>query len=204
MYRAILSRFFLLILSAILLAGCASTRSVMEWQDEAWSGKLDNILVIAAVEDNARRRSIEDAYVDDFAANSVAAIPGYTFISSTTALSRETVEAAIAGQDLDAVLVTRLAGVDEVEEYQPPTSFTHYSSYHRYYSHSMRYSSPGYYRKYQVLMLETNLYDTATKQLIWSMQSESIDASAPQNVIDGQIALTIKRLVARGLVDSAE
>ena len=37
-------------------------------------------------------------------------------------------------------------------------------------------ASAGYYRKYQVLMLETNLYDTATQQLIWSMQSESIDA----------------------------
>ena len=204
MYSAMFSRIYLLILSAILVAGCASTRSVMEWQDDAWSGKLDNILVIAAVEDNARRRAIEDAYVEDFAANSVGAIPGYTLIPSAKELSRETVEAAIAGQDLDAVLVTRLAGIDEVEEYQPPTSHTHYRSYHRYYSHSMRYSSPGYYRKYQVLMLETNLYDTATKQLIWSMQSESIDASAPQKVIDGQIALTIKRLVARGLVDSGQ
>jgi hypothetical protein len=204
MYSAMFSRIYLLILSAILVAGCASTRSVMEWQDEAWSGKLDNILVIAAVEDNARRRAIEDAYVEDFAANSVGAIPGYTLISSATELSREAVEAATAGQDLDAVLVTRLAGIDEVEEYQPPTSYTHYSSYHRYYSHSMRYSSPGYYRKYQVLMLETNLYDTATKQLIWSMQSESIDASAPQKVIDEQIALTIERLVAHGLVTSAE
>ena len=204
MYIVMFSRFYLLMLLATLVAGCASTRSVMEWQDETWSGKLDSILVIAAVEDNARRRAIEDAYVKDFAANSVGATPGYTLISSATELSREIVEAAIAGQDLDAVLVTRLAGVDEVEEYQPPTSFTHYSSYHRYYGHSMRYSSPGYYRKYQVLMLETNLYDTATRQLIWSMQSESIDASAPQKVIDGQIALTIKRLVARGLVTSAE
>ena len=204
MYKAMFLKLILLIPSAILVVGCASTDSVMEWQDEAWSGKLDSILVIAAVEDNAHRRSIEDAYVEEFAANSVGATPGYTLISSTTALSRETVEAAIAGQDLDAVLVTRLAGVDEVEEYQPPTSYNHYRSYHSYYSHSMRYSSPGYYRKYQVLMLETNLYDTATRQLIWSMQSESLDASAPQKVIDGQIALTIKRLVARGLVDSAE
>ncbi len=204
MHRAMLSRFLLLMLSSILLAGCTSTRSVMEWQDEAWSGKLDNILVIAAVEDNARRRSIEDAYVENFAAQSVGATPGYTLISNASELSRETVETAIAGQDLDAVLVTRLAGVEEVEEYQPPTSFTHYSSYHRYYSHSMRYSSPGYYRKYQVLMLETNLYDTTTKQLIWSMQSESIDSSAPQKVIDEQIALTIERLVAHGLVTSTE
>ena len=204
MHRAMLSRFLLLMVSSILVAGCASTRSVMEWQDEAWSGKLDNILVIAAAEDNARRRSIEDAYVEEFAAQSVGATPGYTLISNTSELSREIVEAAIAGQNLDAVLVTHLAGVEEVEEYQPPTSFTHYSSYHRYYSHSMRYSSPGYYLKYQVLMLETNLYDTTTKQLIWSMQSESIDSSAPQKVIDEQIALTIERLVAHGLVTSTE
>ena len=204
MYNSMFSRFFLLILSATLVMGCTSTRSVMEWQDETWSGKLDNILVIAALEDNVRRRAIEDAYVEDFAGLSIDATPGYTLISNATELSRESVEAAIAGQDLDAVLVTRLAGVEEVEEYQPPTSYTHYSSYHRYYSHSMRNSSPGYYRKYQVLMLETNLYDTATKQLIWSMQSESIDASAPQKVIDEQIALTIERLVAHGLVTSAE
>jgi len=204
MRREILPGSVISILSIILVAGCASTRSVVEWQDEGYAGKLDNILVIAAIEDNARRRAIEDAYVEDFAASSVGATPGYTLISSTTGLSREIVEAAIAGQNLDAVLVTRLAGVEEVEEYQPPTTYTHYRSYHRYYAHSMRYSSPGYYRKYQVLMLETNLYDTVTKQLIWSMQSESIDASAPQKVIDAQIALTIDRLIARGLVDSGQ
>ena len=106
MHRAMLSRFLLLMVSSILVAGCASTRSVMEWQDEAWSGKLDNILVIAAAEDNARRRSIEDAYVEEFAAQSVGATPGYTLISNTSELSREIVEAAIAGQNLDAVLVT--------------------------------------------------------------------------------------------------
>ena len=58
MYKAMFLKLILLIPSAILVVGCASTDSVMEWQDEAWSGKLDSILVIAAVEDNARRRSI--------------------------------------------------------------------------------------------------------------------------------------------------
>ena len=58
MYKAMFFRFLLLMLSTTLVVGCASTSSVMEWQDEAWSGKLDNILVIAAVEDNTRRRAI--------------------------------------------------------------------------------------------------------------------------------------------------
>ena len=204
MRRVILPGFLIMLLSIVLMAGCAGTRSVMEWQDEGYSGTLGNILVIAAVDDNARRRSIEDAYVAEFAANSVNATPSYTLIPDASALSRETVDAAIVGQNLDAVLVTRLAGVEEVEEYQPPVSFTHYSSYHQYYAQAMTYSNPGYYRKYKVLMLETNLYDTASQKLIWSMQSESIDASAPQKVVDGQIGLTMKRMVARGLVDSGQ
>ena len=172
----------------------------MEWQDEAFSGKLDNILVIAAVEEKAQQRAVEDAYVKQFGEVGVNAIPGYTLLADETVLSRATVEAAIAGQALDAVLVTRLAGVEEVEEYQPPSRIEHYRSYHRYYAHAREFSSPGYYIKYKVLTLETNVYDTASQQLIWSMQSESLDSSAPREVIGEQIVLTVERLAARGLL----
>jgi hypothetical protein len=204
MRRAISPRFLLPLLSAILLAGCASTRSIVEWQDEAYSAKLDNILVIAALEDQTKRRAVEDAYVDGFVGVAVDAIPGYTLIANEAILSRETVEAAIAGQNFDAVLVTRLVGVEDVEQYQPPSRVGHYQSYHSYYAHARSFSGPGYNIKYKVLTLETNLYDTATQQLIWSMQSESIDPSAPQEVIDEQIKLTVERLVARGLVGSGQ
>jgi len=54
-----------------------------------------------------------------------------------------------------------------------------------------------------MLTLETNLYDTASRQLIWSMQSESLDSSTPQEVIDEQIVLSVERLVAKGLLPSA-
>jgi hypothetical protein len=202
MRRANSSRYLVPLLSAFLLSACASTRSVVEWQDEDYAAKLDNILVIAAVENETRRRAIEDAYVERFAGVSVDATPGYTLIANDVTLSRETVEAAIAGQKIDAVLVTRLAGVEEVEQYQPPSGIDHYHSYHGYYAYARSYSSPGYYIKYKVLTLETNLYDTATQQLIWSMQSESVDSSAPQEIIDEQIELTVKRLLARGLLES--
>jgi len=183
-----------------MLGACASTRPVMEWRDEGFSGQLNHILVIAALDKVTQRHSIEDGYVEALTAIPVTAVPSYTLMDSDLELSRETVDAAIEGQGFDAVLVTRLLGIEEVEEYQPPVSYDHYRSYHRYYQRSLDYSSPGYYRRYKILTLETNLYDTATQELIWSMQSETIDPSAPQDVIKAQIILTIERLTQGGLI----
>jgi hypothetical protein len=202
MLQSISLRSILLLLLATLLGSCATTRPVTVWQDEAYVGKLDNILVIAAVEKEGRRRAIEDAYVERFGAASIGATAGYSVIDSAENLSRETVEEAIAGRSIDAVLVTRLAGVEEIKEYQPPSSYEPYRSYHRYYAHAREFSSPGYSVTYKLLTLETNLYDSVTRQLIWSMQSESIESSAPQKVIDDQIDLTVKQLLERGLVAS--
>jgi hypothetical protein len=50
------------------------------------------------------------------------------------------------------------------------------------------------------LTLESNLYDTTTQQLVWSMQSENFDPSTPAKVIEQQIGLTIEILSERGLV----
>ncbi len=189
-----------LLLAGLIVGACASTKPIMEWRDEGFSGQLNHILVIAASDQVTQRRAIEDDYVKALTAVPVTAVPSYTLMDSDLALSRETVEVAIAGQGFDAVLVTRLLGVEEVEEYQPPVTYDHYRSYHRYYQRSLDYSSPGYYRKYKILKLETNLYDTATQELIWSMQSETIDPSAPQDVIEAQIVLTIERLTQGGLI----
>ena len=115
-------------------------------------------------------------------------------------VSRETVEAAVKGQTVDLVLVTRLLGVEEVQAYHPPSYYPYNSSYSSYYSHAMQYSGPGYYESYKVLTLESNLYDTTSQQLVWSMQSENFDASTPAKVIEQQIGLTIKTLSERGLV----
>jgi hypothetical protein len=190
----------LLIMSVVLLGACASSRPVVEWQDEAYEGQLDNILVIAVVEENSLRRTVEDAYVEKFTELSISATPGYTLLSSTAELSRETVGVAIEGKDIDSVLVTRLLGVEQVEQYHPPTYQGYYGSYDSFYRHSMAYSSPGYYSSYTLLKLESNLYDAVTGELVWSMQSESMDSSAKQDVIKGQVGLTVKRLGAAGLI----
>jgi hypothetical protein len=188
-------------ITALVLSACA-TRPIAEWQDDSFSGPIDNILIIGASDQQTNRRMFEDTFVKELAARKVKAISSYKLMPIDQVVSRETVEAAIEGQSVDLVLVTRLLGIEEVQAYHPPSYYPYNRSYSSYYSHSMQYSSPGYYQSYKVLTLESNLYETATPQLVWSMQSESFDPSTPAKVIEKQIGLTIDILVERGLISA--
>jgi hypothetical protein len=197
-------RVILFVFTALVLSACATKRPAMEWRDEGYSAALDNILIIAAIERSTRRRVYEDEFVEALEAIKVEATPSYELMTTSMTISRETVEAAIKGQNIDAVLVTRLLGVKEEEVYHPPTHYDHHRSYHRYYTHALESDNRAYYRRFKVLTLETNIYDAATKELVWSMQSESIEPSVPRNLIEEQIALTIQTLQARGLIVAKE
>ncbi len=196
-----LFRPFSLVFTAIVITACA-TGPIAEWQDDNFSGPVDNLLIIGVSDQETNRRLFEDSFVKELAAVKVRAIPSYRVMSTDETVSRETVEKAIEGQNIDSVLVTRLLGIEEVQAYHPPSYYPYNRSYSSYYSHSMQYSGPAYYENYKVLTLETNLYDTRTQQLVWSMQSESFDPSTPSKAIEQQINLTIKTLIKRGLISA--
>lgn len=194
------SKTFLLALVALALGSCATTRPVHEWRNEKISGPIDSVLVIAAIERSTQRRVYEDLFAQALEAYGTEVIPSYSLMTSQVEISRAMVEAAVRGRAIDAVLVTRLLGVEKVETYQPPTTRVYYRNYHGYYQHALTETSPGYYRRYNVLSIETVLYDTASGELIWSMQSESIEPSTPRPVIEEQIDLTVAHLSAQGLL----
>lgn len=189
-----------LTLTALMISACANTRPVGEWRNEQFTGKLNNILIIGVTSRSTRRRVFEDKFVDGLAALKVNATPSYELIESSLFLSRAVVENAIKGQDIGAVLVTRLAGIKEKEVYRQPDNQDENLSYFSYYDKSFQQANDGYYAQYRVLTLETNLYDTESGELVWSMQSETMDASQPRHVIEDQIELTINTLAKRGLI----
>ena len=69
-----------------------------------------------------------------------------------------------------------------------------------FYDNALQQSSDGYHEQFNVFTLETNLYDTASGELVWSMQSEIMDASRPRHVIEDQIRLTIDTMKSQGLI----
>ena len=73
-------------------------------------------------------------------------------------------------------------------------------TYFTYYDKSFEQVESGYTERFRVFTLETNVYDAASKQLVFSMQSEIIEPSQPRHAIEDQIRLTINRLRANNLI----
>ncbi len=200
MFNFAVLRNLALVAITLSLTACAASKPVGEWRNPNFSGKLDNILVIGVTSRSTRRRVFEDIFVDALAANETTGLQSYKLITSALTLSRATIEEAIRGRDIGGVLVTRLAGVKEKEAYQPPTDRDENLSYFTYYDNALQQDNPGYYAQYRELTLETNLYDTRTRELVWSMQSEVIERSQPRNIIEDQVSLTISSMRAQGLI----
>lgn len=196
-----LTRFSLGIVTvaSLLLSACAN-RPVSEWQDEVYAGPIRDVLIIGVSEQQTNRQIFEGTFVDELAKRDVTATASSTLMAADEKISRETVEAAIQGESIDTVLVTRLLSVEEREAYYEPSTARHYRNYYTYYSHSWNHAYSGSYRTYDVLQLETNVYDVKTGKLVWSMQSESVDPQSATQVIKDQIKLVIKTLSDRELL----
>ena len=192
-------------LTAALLSACASSKPLGEWINESYSGQAKHVLIIGATRRNERRREFESQFVKALEARGIAATASYKLLPTASDLTRESVEAAIRDKDIDAVLVTRLAEIKSADVVRRPANYDYDRDrdYITYYDHSLRRSSPTYEDEYRILGLETNLYDTASGELVWKMQSEAIDASRSGEVIAAQIELTIKTLEKRKLIAAA-
>lgn len=194
-------RSFAIVFTLFLITACATgAKPIGEWRSESFSGQVNNILIIGVTSRSTRRRVFEDNFVNGLAAFNVKAVPSYTLLESSLELTRDIVERAIKGQNLGAVLVTRLVGIKDKQVYKLPANYDDNRGYIGYYDHAWKETSTGYYSQYKVFTLETTVYDTASGELIWSMQSETVEASQPRQMIEDQIQLTIDTLSKRGLI----
>jgi len=186
----------ILALTLLVLTACATSKPSVEWRSESFTGKVDNILIIGVSEDAERRYTFENTFVEVLAANKTRAIPSRNLLTSSINLRRETVEKAIEGQQLGAVLITRVVGARNTET-------NNSSSRNRnsiYYNIIRRQTNRGYSDVHRLFTLESQLYDTASGELIWSMRSETMADAKPKQTIENQIRLTTRALAKSGLI----
>ena len=101
--------------------------------------------------------------------------------------------------------MTHLAGVDEKEEYIPPTytyvPSPHHSNLGRHYPAVYgNVHEPGYYVTHKYVRLENNLYETKTEKLIWSSASETINPASVTETIESLCKVVMKSLRDHHLV----
>lgn len=189
-----------------LLASCSSTKITSVWMDQKKAGtSYNDILVIGIAEEQHNRRLFEEEFTAQLTAAGIESEVSYKMLPEGISINRETVAEAIKGKNIDAVIVTHLVAVKEETVYRQnmdyrPT-YGYYNGLYNYYPHVHTYvHNPGYYTTHDVVMLETNLYEVKSEELVWSAQSRSFAPESAKEVIDDLVKLVIKDLKEKGLI----
>lgn len=98
-----------------VVAGCATRATSIEarWASPtlASRGKVESVLVVAALRDSTQRRMLEDRMVGALAAAGVRAAPSHKYLADSAQLSEPQIRKAVADAGAAHVLVSSISGV---------------------------------------------------------------------------------------------
>lgn len=200
---------YLLALSAVaLLAACQSTSIQSAWYDSTYKGgPLRKVVVLASDGTTADSRVFEDIFVSKLQAAGVQAVPGYTTIPADARRSEGPFSAAVAATGADGVVLVRLLRVDTKTEVStmmvPGPMVGPWGGFYGPYFAGGFYAVPDV-TQYDVASVETNVYSTANKALVWAATTQTVNPTTVAQEAPGYADIIIKQLRARGLVPPAK
>lgn len=192
----------MLFFSAFLLS-CTTAKPIMEWKDPGYSGgPFDNILIVGMSNQETVRRTFENLFVDRLQKVNVQATASFAVMPAEARPSEENIRKVISDIKFDSVLVTHLVAVEAEDIYHPPAyRMAPYGGFYGYYRYVGGYVyEPGYYTRHEQFRLETNLYDVKTEQLVWSMQSETVNPSSEKALFEAKIKTVVDHLKKQNLI----
>lgn len=188
------------------LCGCSSGPSMVQtWTDPAYQGTGFNSFVIVGVsKEKGTRRLFEDTFASTVRGRGLSAVAAYSLDDGEDRLTDQEVESILNSTGANGILVTRLVAHDQKANYQPGyvTAGPAYYNYYGYYNYAWGAAySPGYTYTYEVIRLETNLYDARDDmKLVWSGTSEVVDFTTIDKEVPRLADKVLKELDKEGLI----
>jgi len=194
----------------LLISSCANTKISQSWVEPDNKVQYKNLLVIGVAESQQNRRAYESNFVESLNEMGIKAEASYKIIKSDQKINRETVTKAIAGLDIDGVIVTHVLAVDEDTVYRPGYTTMYgggyygagyYGGLYSYYPTVNTYvTSPGYYSTNKTYTIETNLYDVKSEELIYSVHTRTFAPDSVDEVINDLTRLIIQDMLDKKLI----
>jgi hypothetical protein len=195
----------LAVVSLSVLVSCAGTKLVAEWKDDQHQGRPANVFVIAASDDRGPRSLIEDEFVRQLKARGTGAVASYTMFPADAKVSKEDVLSKVRELGADAILVVRFLKKEAGDTHTPlrryavPQGFdTSWDAYYGGTATDVGVRDVSY--DYDVITMETTLYDAATRRPLWSALSETAYQSGAIKQIKPFTSTIIRRLAHEKLV----
>ncbi|MBN2809362.1 MAG: hypothetical protein JXR80_07700 [Deltaproteobacteria bacterium] len=198
---------FLLLGGIFFLGACSATKVTRVWQDENYSGKFKNILVVNLFLDEEIGRASELLMVRQLRQQGVAAEAGHTVLPTGSRSSVEAITQAIGKHAFDGILLSKI--VDRVEETRVTGAGACNSRWESDYRREQRYSLSPCQPSAQtsttaVYGLITSLYSTQGGALVISLSSETSVDRPTEKLISGFAKTVVGRLSAANLFAGRE
>ena len=192
-------RYVSMIFVAMAMAGCGGTQVVEQWADPSYDEKFTDLLVLSLNYTDTRRRLFETGFSNQIDKLGTQSTPSYELIPDHPKVSADAIKAAIAGTDIDGVLVLRQVRIKKEEHYSPPayqvTPYIGFSSYYGAYA-----PTQGHFTEDTIVHLETNLYAVEGEKLVWSGKTETFNPTDANKLVEQLAQTIIGRISKAGMI----
>jgi hypothetical protein len=189
-----------LVLGLVLLASCASTKVVEQWTDPSFDARLKYILVLSLNDTDQSRRVLENGFLSELKQRKIRSSVSYKLIPSNEDINKEKVQAAIAGSDIDGVLVLRPVKVTkEQRDVRSDASNTRYDDFYAYVG-TYRPNYDAYTVEDTIVHLEANLYAVDGAKLIWSGKTESFNPKDRETLLSEFVKVILDQIGRTGFI----
>ena len=185
---------FLAAATMIGLPTAAETVMNQPWANQefiASNGPFKNVLVIAVTTKPRNRPMLEEAFVEEITKTKAAAISSISIMSPDVEVTEETVKAAeaAAGKKFDLVLLSRLYRIDEVDilnitdigtkRSERDFALALWKDWRDAYDYALD-ADVTTRRRY---VHDNNVYYLESAELIWTIQSHSMDPDSVEEIM---------------------
>ena len=190
----------------MVVISCSPTNINAVWKDPQYQGgKIKNVLVIGGSTNQIIRRILEDEFAAKLKSRGTSAIQSYNIFPTQATLDQDAIESKSRELGVDAMLVVRILDTKVKRDLTPQPYNVYYrgnyfydwpNRYSRFYTQGSRarYYDDRYYSEYEVVNVETNLYDVQTGKLIWSGMSDTVIGGSSELEITSLVEVIIKSL----------
>lgn len=206
------------LLLSFLISGCSSTTLTGSWRSPDYTDPVKKVYIVGVSKQETSRRLFEDEFGRSLQAYGIETVSSYKDLKNNQDADLDLLTKKVRANGADALLLTRILG-KRTEQVVTPGRVSGYSSEPSYYVRE-RYRPEPYYRnyrsyydrryemtyepatisKFQVVTIESNLYDSASGELIWSAQLETVLDGTMQTMIHDFIEVVTRDLHEQGVI----
>jgi len=197
----------LIVLASWLVSGCApATKLTNAWVDASYKGPpFQNLLVLGISKVPSTRRTFEDEFSAKLRAAGVRAVPGYTVLPENGKVETPVLAGILKKMGADGAIVARVLDVDRRTAYSPGyvtviPSVGYARGFYGFYGSAVAITTPPTAYQYDVVVVETSLWQTRDATLVWSATTQTTDPGELRKEIAGYADIIIGALRERNLI----